>query len=164
MFGGKKKDYRARDKARSGNSTKSPVPGGVNTIDEHTTITGDLEAGGDIRIDGKLVGGLTCGAKVIIGVSGSVEGNIVCEQATIEGTYTGELLVRDLLTLKETATVSGTILAKQLSVGAGCKMQGSCTVTVNHDPKTEAAPMAIGPATTLSKSEDKTIEGATAAA
>ncbi len=116
---------------------------GVNTIDEHTTIKGDVEAGGDIRIDGKLIGNLSCRAKVIIGEQGQVEGDIECEHALVEGKYTGNILVRDLLTIKDTARMSGSIRACKMAVGSGSMIDGRCTVT--GDAGITAAPPAPKP-------------------
>lgn len=123
-------------------SSGAPQIGGVNTIDEQTTIKGDIEAGGDIRIDGKLIGNLSCQAKVIIGERGRVEGDIDCEQALVEGTYTGNIVVRDLLTIKDTARLSGSIRACRMAVGSGSLIDGRCTVTGEAEVTTPTKPLA----------------------
>ncbi|HQW83823.1 MAG TPA: polymer-forming cytoskeletal protein, partial [Ferruginibacter sp.] len=64
-----------------------------------TTITGDLESNGDIRIDGILKGNLKGKAKIIIGTEGLVEGNINGLQADIMGHVTGNIQVQELLYL-----------------------------------------------------------------
>ena len=112
----------------------SPVSAGVNTIDEHTSIKGNIQAGGDIRIDGKLEGDLVCKAKLIIGERGHITGDVDCQNAMIEGTFSGTIIVRDLLTLKDTARVKGTIRASKMAVGSGCLIDGQCTVTGDKDP------------------------------
>jgi cytoskeletal protein CcmA (bactofilin family) len=140
MFGGKdkKKDYRGRsDKPRN---NANPSPGGINTIDEQTTITGDLEAAGDIRIDGHLRGNLKCLARLIVGPRGTVTGDVVCETALIEGRYTGNIVVNDLLTVKESATVSGSLRARKLAVAAGSTLEGTLSITEAADPAALALP------------------------
>ena len=118
MFGqGSKQKSRSRREQTSRTPQQGPDNPGVNTIDEHTTITGDLEAGGDIRIDGKLIGDLQCRGRLIIGGTGSINGNVTCAEAVIEGHYTGKLVVSDLLTLRETANVTGHLRAAKLAVG-----------------------------------------------
>lgn len=107
---------------------------GVNTIDEHTSIKGNIQAGGDIRIDGKLDGDLICKAKLIIGERGSITGDVDCQNAMIEGTFEGTIIVRDLLTLKDTARVKGNVRASKMAVGSGCLIDGQCTVTGDKDP------------------------------
>lgn len=117
----------------SKSSSGSPTPtsgglGGVNTIDAHTSITGDLKAGGDIRIDGSLNGNLVCEAKLIIGPKGNIEGDVTCLNATIEGSFKGNLVVKEMLTLQATANVSGDVKAKKMAVLGGCQISGTCTV------------------------------------
>lgn len=125
MFGNNKDS-----KNGSGTATASPSTGGggVNTIDAQTAITGDLKAGGDIRIDGKLNGNLECLAKLIIGPKGSIEGDVVCKNATIEGSFKGNLVVKEMLTLQATAKVNGDIKAQKMAALAGYSFSGTCTV------------------------------------
>ncbi|SEQ82579.1 bactofilin family protein [Neolewinella agarilytica] len=118
-------------KGKSSDSGRSSTPaggGGVNTIDAKTTIEGNLKAGGDIRIDGTLIGNLICEAKLIIGPKGNIEGDVECAQATIEGTFKGNLIVREELTLQATAKVTGDVKAKKMAVLGGSQINGTCTV------------------------------------
>lgn len=114
------------------NINRQGIPGagcrGVNTLSEGTLITGDVTASGDIRIDGRLDGNLKCDARVIIGSTGYIEGNIMCKQAIIEGELKGEILVDDLISLLDSARVTGTIRANKMAVGAGCVINGLCTI------------------------------------
>ncbi len=129
MFGNGKET----PKNTPGRATPAPS-GGVNTIDEHTSIKGNIQAGGDIRIDGKLDGDLVCKAKLIIGERGSITGDVDCQNAMIEGSFSGTIIVRDLLTLKDTARVKGNVRASKMAVGSGCLIDGQCTVTGDKDP------------------------------
>lgn len=120
--------------------------GGVNTIDAKTAITGDLKAGGDIRIDGSLKGNLKCEAKLIIGPKGHIEGDVVCLNATIEGSFKGNLVVKEMLTLQSTAKVHGDVKAKKMAVLGGCEISGTCTVPFSgnassHQPKPANNPL-----------------------
>jgi cytoskeletal protein CcmA (bactofilin family) len=105
--------------------------GGVNTIDAHTSIQGDLKAGGDIRIDGSLTGNLICEGKLIIGPQGTVDGDVTCVNAAIEGNFIGNLTVKEMLTLQATANVKGDVKATKMAVLGGCQMNGTCTVPYN---------------------------------
>ena len=129
MFGNNKDT-----KSSNGTATAAPKSsgggggGGINTIDAHTAISGDLKAGGDIRIDGQLNGNLECQAKLIIGPKGSIVGDVVCLNATIEGHFKGNLVVREMLTLQATAKIDGDIKAKKMAALAGYSFTGTCTV------------------------------------
>ncbi len=136
MFGNGKKKKLAQLATERTPGTPITI-GGVNTIDEHTVITGDLEASGDIRIDGRLVGDLLCKAKVIIGLRGSVEGDVSCESAHIEGEYRGNMQVAQTLSVKETARVSGSLRAGVTTIGAGSTLDITCTLNEVDAPAEE---------------------------
>jgi len=118
-------------KSKSTDTSRPSSPaggGGVNTIDANTTIEGNLKAGGDIRIDGTLIGNLICEAKLIIGPKGNIEGDVECATATVEGTFKGNLVVREELTLQASAKVTGDVKAKKMAVLGGSQINGTCTV------------------------------------
>ena len=62
----------------------------VNIIGAGTLIEGDITTNGDMRIDGSLTGSINVKGKLVIGVSGSVEGEIICQNADISGTIKGD--------------------------------------------------------------------------
>jgi len=84
-----------------------------------TKITGDLISEGDFRIDGTIEGNLKTAGRVIIGKRGYIKGSIECANADIEGEFTGDLIVSDLLTAKSTAIITGNINASQVSTEPG---------------------------------------------
>ena len=78
----------------------------------------------DIRIDGKIKGVLHCDAKVVIGQSGVIEGDIYCEEAACEGRIIGRLEVKGLLLLKKDAVIDGDVHYKRLIVEEGASIHG----------------------------------------
>ena len=82
----------------------------------------------DKRIDGVLVGKLDCKGRVIIGPQGKIEGDINCINAIIEGTFSGNIHVKELLTVKETGVVSGDIVTDKLMVQTGALFNVSCSM------------------------------------
>lgn len=96
-----------------------------------TTITGDLESNGDIRIDGVLKGNLKGSAKIIIGTDGVVEGDIACLQADIMGHVTGTIRVQELLYLHGNTKVHGDIYAGKLQVEPTAVFNGNCHMGAN---------------------------------
>jgi len=115
MFGSKKNK----------NTTTSNTAGGaskslaLNTLVKGTVVEGNIQTESDIRIDGALTGNLNCEAKVIIGPSGRVDGEITCQNAVIEGEVEGILKVAEVLTLKETAIINGDAAYDKLVVHQG---------------------------------------------
>jgi len=99
-----------------------------NILSKNTKTIGDLSSEGDFRIDGILEGTLTTTGRVIIGVDGSITGKIFCENADIEGRFSGELKVNKMLTIKATASISGDVVLGKLSVEPGATFNASCTM------------------------------------
>lgn len=124
MFGSSKDTKDNNTSSNNGRGSNTPSRG-LNTVNEGTTLTGDLEAQSDIRIDGTINGDLKCQAKVIIGPKGAIKGTVNCENAVIEGKFDGTLTVRDSLSIKETATIKGDVVTKKISMNPGCNFEGT---------------------------------------
>lgn len=100
--------------------------GPINTITEGTEIKGDIKAAGDFRFDGKLEGNFTLNGKLVVGENGHVNGNIVCQNATIMGHVVGNITVKDQLSLNAAANVKGDILINKLAIEPGASFSGTC--------------------------------------
>ncbi len=96
-----------------------------------TTITGDLETNGDIRIDGTLKGSLHGKARIIIGTEGIIEGDIEGLQADIKGHVTGTIKIQELLNLHGNAKVNGDIYAGKLQIEPTAIFNGKCHMGAN---------------------------------
>lgn len=97
----------------------------ANKINEGTIISGDLTAQTDLRIDGKIIGNITCAAKVVIGASSKVNGHIKCNDLTIEGNLKGNVEVNGTLFFRSTSVFEGDIQYKKLIVEEGATVSGS---------------------------------------
>lgn len=100
-----------------------------NLIGNGTSLKGDVESNGDIRIDGNLTGSIKCNGKVIIGPTGVLNGDLLCKQADISGTVRGTIKTEELTSLKSTARVEVELVTKQLLIEVGAVFTGKCTMT-----------------------------------
>ena len=107
---------------------KPPLVSERNVVGKNTSIVGDIKSEGDFRIDGIVEGTIKTGGRLVIGASGSVNGKIICDNADIEGIFSGELLVNNLLTLKATAKISGDVAINKLLVEPGAEFNATCTM------------------------------------
>jgi cytoskeletal protein CcmA (bactofilin family) len=98
----------------------------LNTIARGTVLVGKITTKGDIRIEGKIIGTITCDSKLVIGKNGSVEGNVDARNAYIEGEIEGTVVIRELLQLQETGRIKGDIYTSKLSVQVGAMFTGNC--------------------------------------
>jgi len=99
-----------------------------NILAKNTTIVGELSSDGDFRIDGILEGTLKTKGRVIIGVEGTVKGTVECENADIEGKFSGDLKVNTMLTIKATANITGEVIIGKLSVEPGASVNATCSM------------------------------------
>jgi len=122
-------------KTKSDVSSDSPVqPSGATIIAAGTTLKGDINSSGDIRIDGTLQGNIQSTAKVVIGANGVVDGDITGQQADIMGKINGTIRVKELLQLKGGSTVTGNIHAAKLQIETNANFNGQCHMTSGAAP------------------------------
>jgi cytoskeletal protein CcmA (bactofilin family) len=110
------------------NNKKKEMTETVNTIGVGTTIIGDVQSKGDIRVDGTLKGSVNTSGKVVLGKEGTIEGDIVCNSADISGVLQAKITVSQLLSLKSTAKLNGDIITNKLSIEPGASFTGSCSM------------------------------------
>lgn len=103
-------------------------PDRLNRIVEGTSIEGDIRSDSNIRIDGKLKGTIHTKGRLVIGSSGIIEGEIICENADIEGIFIGKINVNQLLSLKSTAKLTGDIITSKLAIEPGAMFSGACSM------------------------------------
>src|SRR5215204_6461803 len=63
-------------------------------ISEGTVLQGDVNSENDLRIDGTIQGNVLSSAKVVVGPTGCIEGNIHGKQADITGKVIGNISVQ----------------------------------------------------------------------
>lgn len=100
----------------------------VNIIGAGTTIEGDITTNGDMRIDGSLTGTINVKGKLVVGPSGMVEGEIICQNADVSGTIKGKIGVAELLSLKSSSKLNGDIITNKIAVEPGAAFSGSCSM------------------------------------
>lgn len=109
-------------------TTPDMMGGQPNRIEKNTRIKGDIISEADFRIDGKLDGNVKTSGKVVIGKGGYINGKVECVNADIEGSFNGELLVSELLSLKSSAVIEGTVSVSKLAVEPGATFNAACTM------------------------------------
>lgn len=99
-----------------------------NNIVSGTIIKGDISSEGDFRIDGKLIGSINSKGKIVVGQSGIIEGEIICQNADVSGKIKAQVKVEHLLTMKSTAELNGDVTTGKLAIEPGAKFTGSCNM------------------------------------
>jgi cytoskeletal protein CcmA (bactofilin family) len=127
------------------NKSSAVESSSINLIGNGTSIIGDINSNGDVRIDGTLKGNITISGKLVVGPSGSIEGNVICQNADISGEIHGKVTVTELLSLKASAKLLGDIVTGKISIEPNATFTGTCNMgavvknITNVSEKREAA-------------------------
>jgi cytoskeletal protein CcmA (bactofilin family) len=100
----------------------------INLLGAGTIVKGEIKLNGDFRIDGMFIGSINCKGKVVVGNTGVVEGEIICQNADFSGEVKATVKVAELLTLKESAKFTGDITTNKLAIEPGAKFSGQCVM------------------------------------
>ncbi len=114
---GKDSATRQDGRANLGEGTLSIIAAGM-------TITGDVESGGVVKVDGRIEGSVTGARQVLLGHGGTIRGNVVAEEVVIGGTVDGAVSARERLELQASAVVNGDIETRSIVVLEGAKING----------------------------------------
>lgn len=110
-----------------------------NRINHGTTFEGSIMSDGDLRIEGIIRGTIHTKAKVAIGPTGLIEGDVHCKSADIEGRIVGDLEVSEVLTLKSAAIVEGNIYTAKIVIENGAHFDGICNMGTKERKLTNAS-------------------------
>jgi len=123
------------------NKTKTDMPltptpnsngnSGATLVSAGTTLKGDINSNSDLRIDGTIIGNISSAAKIIIGSTGVVEGDIAGNNADIVGKVSGNVRVKELLQLRGQSVVTGNLFAGKLQVEPSATFNGQCHMGAN---------------------------------
>lgn len=86
------------------------------------SVEGNVASGGDLYIDGVVVGDVR-GRSVVIGESGRIEGELESESVTVHGKIHGTLRARDVA-LSSTAHIDGDLYHETLEIKRGASIAG----------------------------------------
>ncbi|MCK5823994.1 MAG: polymer-forming cytoskeletal protein [Ichthyobacteriaceae bacterium] len=112
-----------------------------NVLAAGTTIVGEIKSDGDFRIDGTVNGTIQTNGRIVVGKTGKIDGTVKCVNAEVEGNISGNLYVKELLSLKNSAVITGDVVVGKLAIEPGatfdatCKMDSSSTITKNETTK-----------------------------
>lgn len=92
------------------------------SIGAEVTITGNLEAAGDLHIEGSVVGDVRC-QTLHLGETGKITGSIQAARVRVAGSVEGGIEARDL-SVEPTGRVTGDVTYGRLRVANGASLEG----------------------------------------
>jgi len=113
------------------NKDKNTKP--VDTIDTligaGSTLQGDIEFTGGLRIDGHIKGHVSArdssNGTLVLSESGVIDGNVNVPHMVVNGTVTGNIVSNEHLELQSNAKVTGDIRYKAVEMQLGAVLNGA---------------------------------------
>ena len=106
-------------------------------IGQQCYLIGSLNVTGLLKIDGSIDGDLNCEDDLILGDSGHIKGNTVCNNAYINGVVHGDISCKSTLNIESSGKVLGNILVRKLMISEGGLLDGKCTMINYEHPDDE---------------------------
>ena len=116
--------------------TEEELSNSSNIIGKGTTVEGNIETFGNIRVEGRIIGNIKSKSKIALGQSSYVEGDIGAQNAEIAGEVSGKIEITELLIIKPSGVVKGDIITGKLIVESGATFDGSCKMGVYNQSAT----------------------------
>ena len=138
-------------KEKNPSSSEKTAPGSATLISSGTILRGNVKSDSDLRIDGTIQGNVISTAKIVVGPTGFVEGNIEGANADITGKVKGNIAVKELLQLREKSNVEGNINAGKLQVDPAAIFNGKCQMGPQVGSVVSMATPDVQPATAEAK-------------
>ena len=115
----------------------------VNSIiGEGTTLRGDFDLNGLLRIDGVFYGKVKTNGKVLIGKNGVAECEIFAGTVVIGGKVKGEIIAMEKITLLSTGELMGNIKTPRLIIEEGVIFDGKCEI-IEDNKKLNVRPLTL---------------------
>ncbi len=106
----------------------------VNSIiGEGTTLRGEFDLNGLLRIDGAFYGKVRTNGKVLVGKNGTAECEIFAGTVVIGGKVKGEVIAMERITLLSTGELIGAIKTPRLIIEEGVIFDGTCEIIEDKD-------------------------------
>jgi len=94
-------------------------------------VRGELEAPGDLVIEGKVEGAVRVGNDLFIESGAEIAAETFAERVVIAGFASGRISARTSVEVRSTAEVEATLIAPIVSVADGARMRGRIDMVVD---------------------------------
>lgn len=119
--------------AKDDGATRTGKTGaGENTlsiISSGTTVTGDIDCAGVIKVEGRIDGSIRRARQVMLAKEGAIHGDVSANEIVVGGSIDGAVTAKDRLELQSSAVVNGDIATRSIVVMEGARITGSVKMT-----------------------------------
>ncbi len=110
---------------RRSSTPPAPSRNGYSIIAAGTTLLGDVETAGTLRVEGAIAGSKVRADVVVLGASGTIAGDVHAREAVIAGRVDGEMVITERLELQSSAVIDGSVATPVLVVHDGAAVRGN---------------------------------------
>jgi cytoskeletal protein CcmA (bactofilin family) len=141
IFGGSgKKTATPASQSARGNS---PGVAGLSIIGIGTTVHGDVETAGVVKIEGLVNGHVTAGQQVLVAKGGQIDGDVDTGEAIVGGSVRGSVRAALRVEIQSGAVVQGDVTTKRISVAEGAVLNGAIQMGDREEPAEAALPRPV---------------------
>ena len=110
-------------------NTQNPSPHNAEdlVVGEGVVLNGTLEVPNKALVSGAINGDLKV-RSLAVGITGKIEGKVVCQMADIAGHVKDDLRVNELLIIRAGSIISGHIYYKEIEIEKGAKIAGQLSM------------------------------------
>jgi cytoskeletal protein CcmA (bactofilin family) len=109
--------------------TAPVAPANASRITPGLVLKGEISGSEDLWVDGTVEGTLRfSGARVVLGPSGNVRGDVEAREVVIEGRLQGNLRAEERVEITRTGVVTGDAVARRIHVEEGAVFNGAIEV------------------------------------
>ena len=105
----------------------TPLNAGDLVVGEGVVLNGTLEVPNKAMVSGAINGDLKVHS-LAVGITGKIEGKVVCQIADIAGHVKDDLRVNELLIIRAGSIISGNIYYQEIEIEKGAKIAGQLSM------------------------------------
>lgn len=126
------------DRMRPGESESKKL-----TVGRDICLKGEITSCDKLIVEGRVEAALDDARAIEIAPTGFFKGSAAVEEADVSGLYEGELIARELLTVRAGGRINGTVRYGRIIIEAGGEISGDMRALSQADePAPQAAPLA----------------------
>jgi cytoskeletal protein CcmA (bactofilin family) len=96
----------------------------LSIVAHDLTVTGDLQADGVVKVEGKVKGTIRAGSQILVAPGSVVEGDLHTKEAVVGGQVKGTIHASERVELQPTAVVEGDIMTQRIAILEGARVSG----------------------------------------
>jgi cytoskeletal protein CcmA (bactofilin family) len=108
---------------------RRPETAGLTIIATGTTLVGDVESEGVVKVEGEVRGSVRAANQILIAKGGMIRGDVYTREAVIGGDIEGTVRAEERVEIQSGAIVNGDIVTDRILVAEGGKVNGQISMS-----------------------------------